>query len=233
MTRPARLVLVAASGLARETAEAVRAAGNAEIVGVLDDDPARWGQDVGGMRVLGPVEAAAEHDEASFVLCAGAGRSRALLEHRLHELGLGADCFATVVHPGASLGSTTLVGAGSIVLAGAVMTADVAVGRHCVLMPNAVLTHDDELADFVTVCAGVALAGYVAVGAGSYLGAGCLVRERIQIGAWSTIGRGAVVVDDVPADEVWVGNPARWLRQGPGAFELPAFSPHMQGARLR
>jgi len=80
-----------------------------------------------------------------------------------------------------------------------------------VRMPNAVLTHDDELADFVTVCAGVALAGAVRVGQAAYLGAGSLVRERCTVGAGAVLGLGAVAVRDVPAGQVWVGNPARPL----------------------
>ena len=37
-------------------------------------------------------------------------------------------------------------------------------------------------------------------------------------GAWALAGMGAVVLDDVPPAEVWVGVPARRLR----AVELPA-----------
>ncbi len=74
------------------------------------------------------------------------------------------------------------------------------------------------MGSFVTVGAGVRLAGGVTVGDGAYLGAGALVREGCRIGPWSLVGMGAVVLDDVPPAEVWVGNPARRLR----AVDLPA-----------
>jgi acetyltransferase-like isoleucine patch superfamily enzyme len=51
----------------------------------------------------------------------------------------------------------------------------------------------------------------------SVIGAGALVREHCRIGAWSAVGMGAAVLHDVPAAEVWAGNPARRLR----ALELP------------
>jgi acetyltransferase-like isoleucine patch superfamily enzyme len=76
-----------------------------------------------------------------------------------------------------------------------------------------VLTHDDEVGDYATLAARVAVAGLVTIGEGCYLGSGALVREGLVVGPWSMVGMGAVVLSDVPAYEVWVGNPARRLRQ--------------------
>jgi acetyltransferase-like isoleucine patch superfamily enzyme len=85
-------------------------------------------------------------------------------------------------------------------------------------MPNSVLTHDDHIADIVTLASGVLIGGGVRVDTGAYLGAGCIVREGLTIGASALIGMGSVVTRDVPADEVWVGNPARPLELAePGA----------------
>jgi acetyltransferase-like isoleucine patch superfamily enzyme len=66
--------------------------------------------------------------------------------------------------------------------------------------------------DYVTLASGVKLGGGVAVDEGAYLGAGAMVREGVRVGAWSQIGMGSVVLRDVPPGEVWVGNPARRLR---------------------
>jgi len=38
------------------------------------------------------------------------------------------------------------------------------------------------------------------------------VREDCRIGAWSVVGMGGVVLADVAAGEVHVGNPARHVR---------------------
>lgn len=210
MRRP--LLLVGASGLGRETAEAVRAGEEWDLVGWADDDPTLWSTEVDGLPVLGPLEVLLEHDDWSGVLCPGSGRARLRLADRLSDGGLPDDRFATVVHPSVVVPRSCRVGAGSVLLAGSVLTASVALGRHVVVMPGVVLTHDDVLADQVTVCARVALAGGVAVAAGAYLGTGCTVREDLTVGAWSTVGMGSVVLRDVPAHEVWAGVPARRLR---------------------
>ncbi|WP_081438432.1 NeuD/PglB/VioB family sugar acetyltransferase [Pseudofrankia asymbiotica] len=207
-----RVVLVAASGLARETAGAARATGRYDVVGFVDDNPDRWGTVVDGLPVLGGLDALDTVGEARIVLCPGPGWVRARLARRLTEAGVAAERYATVVHPAASVDASCEVGQGCVLLAGVVLTASVRLGRHAVVMPNAVLTHDDLVEDYATVCASVSLAGGVRIGAGAYLGAGALVRENLRVGAWSTVGMGAVVLRDVGDREVWVGNPARYLR---------------------
>ncbi len=210
MRRP--LLLVGASGLGRETAEAVRAGDQWDLVGWADDDPTLWGTAVDGLPVLGSPEVLIEHERWSAVLCPGSGRVRRRIADRLAGLGVAQERYATVMHPTAVVPGSCTVGAGSILLAGTVLTASVELGRHGVLMPGVVLTHDDVLGDHVTVCARVALAGGVAVGDGAYLGTGCTVRENLSVGTWSTVGMGSVVLRDVPPHEVWAGVPARRLR---------------------
>lgn len=39
------------------------------------------------------------------------------------------------------------------------------------------------------------------------------IRDHVTVGEDAIVGMGAVVVKDVPAGEVWVGNPARFLRR--------------------
>ncbi len=210
---PARepLIFVAAGGLAREAAEAARAGDRWDPVGYVDDDPASHGTTRTGLPVLGPLDLLAG-SEARVVLCAGSGAARLRIAGRLAETGLAAERYATVRHPSVHVPGSCSVGTGSILLAGVVLTADVHLGEHVVAMPNAVLTHDDDVADAVTLCAAVALAGRVRVGTGAYLGAGAVVRENLRVGAGAVLGQGTVVLNDVPDDEVWVGNPARLLR---------------------
>jgi sugar O-acyltransferase (sialic acid O-acetyltransferase NeuD family) len=206
------VVLAAASGLAREVADAIRAAGTYRLAGMVDDNPRLHGTLSGGVPVLGGVELLQRLPDTRIVLCPGAGRSRVALADRLSRSGVEPERYATVVHPRASLGGSCTVGRGSIVLAGVVATADVTIGSHVVIMPNSVLTHDDAIGDFATICASASLAGGVTVGTGAYLGTACAVRENLRIGAWSLLGMGAVAIRDVPAGETYVGNPARPLR---------------------
>lgn len=208
MTAARPLLLVAASGLAREALAVVRATGTHAVVGFLDDDPARHGTEPGGVPVLGGLDVIADHPEADVLVCAGKGRVRELLVARLTDAGVSPHRYARVVHPSVDVPAGTAVGAGSILLAHVAVTADVLVGEHVVVMPNATLTHDDVLGDYATICAGVSLGGSVVVGERAYVGMNAGVRENTRVGADSTIGMGAVVLKDVPPGQTWVGVPA-------------------------
>lgn len=48
---------------------------------------------------------------------------------------------------------------------------------------------------------------------GASIGANATIIAGVTIGEGAMIGAGSVVTKDVPAGEVWVGNPARFLRK--------------------
>ncbi len=58
----------------------------------------------------------------------------------------------------------------------------------------------------------------VIIGNDVFLGANVLVLKGARIGDRAVIGAGSVVTGEVPADEIWAGNPARLVRRNdPGA----------------
>jgi len=209
------LLLIAASGLAREVLSADQ--GDYRVVGVLDDDPTLAGSLVGGVAVLGGVELARDRDEA-LLICVGLGSGRQKVAARLARLGVDEARFATLFDQSVRVPSGCQVGAGSILLAGVVLTADVAIGRHVVAMPQVILTHDDCVGDFATLAAHATLGGSVSIGEAAYLGMNCSIRQGVTIGAAAIIGMGAVVLTDVPQGETWAGVPARALPSPVGAM---------------
>lgn len=208
----AGLILVAASGLAREVLSVEAVVGGYDDRVIVDDDRRLWGSELGEAKVLGGLDLVHELPAHDVLLCAGQGRVRREMEKRFLDSGLDPVRFARVVHPQASVGRDCAVGAGSIVLAHVTLTGDVTLGRHVVVMPGATLTHDDVVDDHATICAGVSLGGRVRIGAGAYLGMNASVREGARIGRDAVLGMGAALLEDLPAEQTWAGVPA--LRLG-------------------
>jgi len=198
------LILVAASGLAREVAEAVWATGSHQIVGIVDDDADLHGTTILGIPVLGGLEQIDRHPGASIVVCAGRGSSRQAIVGRLQ----GVRRYATVIHPSVHVPRSCSIGLGSVLLANVAITADVHIGSHVVAMPNVTLTHDDVIGDFATLCAGVSLAGMVTIGECAYIGANASIREYVRVGTDAVLGMGSSLLSDVPDGQVWAGAPA-------------------------
>jgi sugar O-acyltransferase (sialic acid O-acetyltransferase NeuD family) len=206
------LFLLGAGGLARETLAAARARPDVwDVRGALDDDPRRHGSTIDGVPVLGGCALVHDHADAAVVACVASPRRPEARADLVRRLDLPADRWATVIHPAASLPPGLTPGPGSIVLAQAVITAPVELGEHLVMMPHVLITHDDVVGAFVTLAGRVSLGGGVVVGPCAYLGQGSSVRENVRIGDSAVVGMGAVVLADVPANETWVGIPARKL----------------------
>ena len=210
------LVVVGAGGFGRETVEAVRALNAVgarwRLAGYLDDDPARHGMVIDGVAVLGGTDELDNMTDVSVVVCTGRPDNYVSRPRIVGLLGLLPERYATIIHPSASVSTTSRVGPGSVLLAHTVLTAAVTVGSHVAIMPHVILTHDDVVGDFATLASGVRLGGSVHVGPCAYVGAGALVREDRGIGSGALVGMGAVVTRDIPPREVWAGVPARYIR---------------------
>lgn len=197
-----RIAIVGSGGHAKVVIATAQAAGH-EITGVFDDDASRWGQTVLGIAITGPTAAVLGDPDATAVLAIGVNGVRA-------RLATTARCqFATVVHPSAIVHPTVALGPGTVVFAGTVIQPDTRVGAHAIVNTGASIDHDGVLGAFVHVAPGVRLAGDVTLGEGAFLGIGTVAIPGVTVGAWTTVGAGAAIVDDLPADVIAVGVPAR------------------------
>lgn len=209
-----QLLLVAASGLAREVLALVRACGSHDVIGLLDDAAPSGLTAVDGSPVLGTLDDAGCYPGVQLLVCIGSGQGRRRAVERLYELGIRAEQYATIVDPSVRIPANSTVGPGSILLAGVVLTTSVTIGCHVVAMPQVTLTHDDVVEDYATLAAGVCLGGNVRVGNSAYLGMNSSVRQGLRIGQGATLGMAAALLEDLPAHETWAGVPARVIHTG-------------------
>ncbi|WP_185996046.1 NeuD/PglB/VioB family sugar acetyltransferase [Nocardioides campestrisoli] len=203
------LLVVAASGLAREVLAVESQLGRYPRIAVLDDDRTLWGSELAGHPVVGGIDLVAEYPDHDVLVCAGRGQTRRALVERLSEHGVGTSRYPTCIHPQVLVPESCRIDAGCVVLGGVVMTADVRLSAHVVVMPHVTLTHDDVVDEFATLCAGVQLGGGVRIGPMAYLGMSSSVREGRNVGPEAVLGMGAALTRHLPAGETWVGVPAR------------------------
>jgi UDP-3-O-[3-hydroxymyristoyl] glucosamine N-acyltransferase len=118
-------------------------------------------------------------------------------QHRVHNFGVTIGDYVdigayTVIHRGRW--RDTQVGNGTKIDAQVFLAHNVVVGAECLLV------------------AGAALAGSVTLGDEVIVGINASVVVGVTIGDRAIIGAGSVVTKDVPANQVWAGAPARYLR---------------------
>ena len=55
--------------------------------------------------------------------------------------------------------------------------------------------------------------GHVYIGDDTFIGTGTIISKDVRIGKNCIIGSGSVVTKDVPDNEIWAGNPARFIKR--------------------
>lgn len=132
---------------------------------------------------------------------------------------------------GCRIGDGTRIGAFVEVQKGAT------IGRHCKISSHTFVCEGVEIEDDVFVGHGVMFTNTMLprsvnadgrlqteadweclrtrVGEGASIGSGSVVLCGLTIGKNAVVGAGAVVTKSIPDGEIWVGNPARFLKKVP------------------
>lgn len=147
-----------------------------------------------------------------FNVCTGAEERRAILEELFgQELDGNADIkpsFHCDIGTNIHLGKQPMINYDCVFLD----SADIWIGDNVLIAPKVCLatpSHDfpvEERRRIRTV------ARPIRIGDDVWIGAGAIVLGGITVGDGAIIGAGSVVTHDVPAGEVWAGNPARRIR---------------------
>ena len=119
----------------------------------------------------------------------------------------------SLIDPSAFVSRSARIGVGCVIYPHCFIGLNAVLGNYVFCLSGSIINHDVVLEDRVVITSGVSLAGYVHVERDCYLGQACTCKQFVRIGSNSLIGMGSVVLDDVPASSVMIGNPARKLKE--------------------
>lgn len=184
-----------------------------ECVGFLDDNKDNWGKVYFGVKVLGPLASAPDFEDCFFVNGIGSPNNFWKKKDIIAKAGIPLDRFTTLIHPSAVVSRMANIGIGTVLFQNVVVTSNAQVGNHIVVLPNSVISHDDIIGDYTSMAGGVCVSGGVTIGKSCYLGTNSAVHGNTIIGDYCLIGMGSVVLHNLEANQVVVGNPAKFLRK--------------------
>lgn len=125
------------------------------------------------------------------------------------------------IEPGAIIRDKVSIGDNAVIMMGAVINIGSKIGEKSMIDMNAVLGARATVGNNVHVGAGAVLAGVleppsatpVIIEDNVLIGANAVILEGVQIGENSVVAAGSVVTENVPANSVVAGSPAKIIKQ--------------------
>lgn len=208
------IIIIGAGGVGREAALIVKQINEVcatwNILGFIDDDKNRWGEQIHGFTILGDINYLMDLTINTSVIVAV---SNYKLKKNLIEALKGKFPFATLIHPRVQLHDYMTVGVGTIIYEGAILSIDIEIGNHVLISPKCGIGHNSVIKDYSSLLWNVNISGNDILEEGSFVGSGATVVQGLSIGKGALIGAGAVVLKDVPAYATAVGVPARIIKK--------------------
>lgn len=203
--------VIGSAGHASVVLDALQATGTPPVNGLIDDFSPP-GTPKLGTRVLGSVAWLAEQAQRApvrAIIAVGAGYARQQIVARLSATPIE---WLTLIHPRAIVSPSATIGAGSFVAAGAVIGPLAKVGDHSLINHGAIIEHEVDLSEYTTVCPNATVCGAAKIGLASMIGAGAVVLEKRGVAEHTVIAAGAVVTQDIAANQIAIGSPAKAVK---------------------
>ena len=207
-----KLLIFGAGGHSKVVADAAIEAG-IDLAGFVDD---RAVIDLFGNPVLSTIEefttdlrieaSKEENSVFDFIVAIGDNSRRKRIFDELVELG----CHpVSVTHPSAHVSMNATIEDGAYVGAEAIVNPGAYVGENAIVNTRATVEHDCIVGANAFVAPHAVMCGESRIGEGALLGANATLGVGLSVGEWSRIGEGAVVKQDIPANSVATGVPAK------------------------
>ena len=116
----------------------------------------------------------------------------------VEELHIPEDRLATFVHPTAYVAPNVQLSPGCVIMPLVTMSSNTKLG--------------DIIGDYCHISSHACVGSFLNIGRGVHVGLNATIREHLTIGEFATVGMGAVLTKNVGVEEIWAGNPARFLR---------------------
>lgn len=184
---------------------------NIECVGFLNDNEV----EINGYPVLGGIKNQdweKLNQEFLFVYAMTNVKQASERYQMLNDLNIPIDRFATVIHPLAVVSDKAYLGKGVVLMPFTVVSPNAKIGNHSQMYAQSFIGHDSELKEMVFVANNASIGGRIVIHNGAHIGSNCSILERLVIGEFSVIGLSSNVLEDVDSYSVYVGNPAKKIK---------------------
>ena len=177
------------------------------VLGFLDDDPAKLGKEFYGLKVIGNTEELFSLDK-KVAVAIGIAFPKAKRKVFEKVKGNGND-FPSFISNNAWLSNTVTVGKGVILYPGVSINYQTEVEDFVIMNMNCAIGHDCTIGKFSALAPGVNLGGFTKIGEAVDMGIGSATKQNITIGNDAVIGGQSMITKNVQSASKVAGVPAK------------------------
>lgn len=133
--------------------------------------------------------------------------------NKIKSLNIPDERLATFVHPLAYVAPNVKIQPGTVVMPHVSINSNTIIGKSTIILVGATIGHDNIIGDFCHIAAQACVGSYLKIGEGVHIGLNSSILEHLTIGDYSAIGIGTVLTKHVGDNEIWFGNPGKFLRK--------------------
>lgn len=207
-----KLLIIGAGNIGGFISYNINSFGNYELLGFLDDDITKIGTEIYGSKVLGNVASIDNHILAyGIAVVIGIGNPN--IKSKIANFLIGKQLyFPNFIANNVWLSEKVTLGKGVIIYPGTSINYETSIDDFSIINMNCAIGHNCSLGKFSTLAPGVNLGGFTNIGEQSDIGIGATTKQGISIGKNVQVGGQTMIIQDVCANNVVVGNPARVIR---------------------
>ena len=131
----------------------------------------------------------------------------------LESLKIQDSSLATFIHPMAYVAPNVKLGAGTVIMPNVSVSSGTIFGKCCLVMVGATIGHNNKIGNYCHFAAQCCTGAYLTISDGVHIGLNATIRENLEIGKHSALGMGSVLLENIGENEIWAGNPAKFIRQ--------------------
>jgi len=182
-----------------------------KLIGFVDDDLKKAGQEFIGLPVLGVSDVVMKDlDSKTRFHCAlGSNADRRKVARVWEQNGFEA---VTLIHPTASICQDVEIGGGSYVGPFTYVATMARIGGHVLINSHCVVGHHVEMREYSQLCPGASITGGCTIGEGAFIGANAATFPGKRVGKMATLGSNSFATTDLDNETVSIGVPAKRIR---------------------
>lgn len=148
--------------------------------------------------------------DIEIIVSIGEPKYRKKLADRVREKGYK---LATIIHPLAIVSPSSTIGKGVLIQDYVYVSAEAHICDNVYINGRTIIGHNVEIGENCQVSSHSIISGNTTIGDNCFIGMASAIREHLSVGENAIISMGAIVMKDVRANKIVMGNPAREIAE--------------------